>query len=518
MNTNRKKLPVGIETFSEIIEDGHYYVDKTAFALKLIDEGKYYFLSRPRRFGKSLFVDTLRSLFEARKELFTGLYAEDKWDWTRRFPVVSISFSGGVLHSEAALNERIHEILIDNQERLGVTCTHTSISGKLAQLLRLSHQKYGEKVVVLIDEYDKPILDNITDSPMALIMREGLKNLYSAIKQADANIRFVFMTGVSKFSKVSLFSGLNNLNDITLNPNYSALCGYTDADIDSVFAPELPGLDRDQIRHWYNGYNWRGDPVYNPYDLLLLLRNREFRPWWFESGTPTFLIKLLTERQAWLPTLEHAESDGDLLGSFDIDQIPGTTLMFQAGYLTIEREESISGSQYYYLRLPNHEVRQSLFGSLLREWTGSSGLKVSNKRQLAQHLAAARIDLLPVLFQSFFAGIPHQWFTKNEIAQYEGYYASVFYAYFVASGLDVRVEDATNHGRIDMAVIMPNHIYLFEFKVVESAPKGRALQQLLDKAYADKYRAHRLPIHLIGVEFASNERNVVSVETHEITT
>lgn len=516
MNVKRKKLPIGIETFSEIIEDGHYYVDKTPFALQLIESGKYYFLSRPRRFGKSLFVDTLRSLFEGRKALFAGLYAEDKWDWTRRFPVVSISFSGGVLHSGPALDEKIRELLLDNQTRLGVTCTHSSISGQFAQLLSLARQKFGEKVVVLIDEYDKPILDNITDSPMALIMREGLKNLYSAIKQADADIRFVFMTGVSKFSKVTLFSGLNNLNDITLNPKYSALCGYTDADIDTVFAPELAGLDRDQIRHWYNGYSWRGQSVYNPYDLLLLLGNREFRPWWFESGTPTFLIKLLAERQTWLPLLEQAESDSELLGSFDIDKIPATTLMFQAGYLTIEREESISGSVYFYLRLPNHEVRQSLFGSLLREWTGDTGLEVSNKRHLYQHLAAARVDLLAGLFQSFFASIPHQWFTRNTISQYEGYYASVFYAYFVASGLDVRVEDATNHGRIDMAVVMQGHIYLFEFKVVESTPKGHALQQLLDKGYADKYRAHGLPIHLIGVEFARDARNVVGFESQEI--
>ncbi|MEN9868722.1 MAG: hypothetical protein RL748_4312, partial [Pseudomonadota bacterium] len=512
MNTKRKKLPVGIETFSEIIEDGHYYVDKTGYALQLIEKGKYYFLSRPRRFGKSLFVDTLRSLFEGRKELFAGLYAEHRWDWSRRFPVVSISFGGGMMHSAAALDEKIRELLIDNQTSLGVTCTHTSISGQFAQLIKLAHQKYGEKVVVLIDEYDKPILDNITDTGTALVMRDGLKNLYSAIKQADADLRFVFMTGVSKFSKVNLFSGLNNLDDITLNADYSALCGYTDHDIDTVFAPELAGLEREQIRHWYNGYNWSGAAVYNPFDLLLLLRNRKFRAWWFETGTPTFLVKLLAERQAWLLTLEQAESDADLLGSFDIHQIPTTTLMFQAGYLTIDRVEPVANSDYYTLRIPNHEVRQSLFGSLLREWTGDSGLEVSNKRHLYQHLAAARIDLLAGLFQSFFAAIPHQWFDNNPIAKYEGYYASVFYAYFVATGLDVRVEDATNHGRIDMAVIMPERIWLFEFKVVESAPKGRALQQLIDKGYADKYRAHGLPIQLLGVEFSREARNVVGFE------
>ena len=201
----------------------------------MTEQGKCFFLSRPRRFGKSLFIDTLKELFEANQALFNGLYIQDKWDWSRPFPVVSISFADGVLDSRAALDEKIHELLIDNQERLGVICTHRSISGQFAQLIRLARQKHGQRVVVLIDEYDKPMLDNVTDHSTALQMREGLKNLYSVIKKADADIHFSFLAGVSKFSKVSLFSGLNSLRDITLSPEFSALCGYTDQELDAVF-------------------------------------------------------------------------------------------------------------------------------------------------------------------------------------------------------------------------------------------------------------------------------------------
>jgi hypothetical protein len=520
MHTLRKKLPISIETFSEIIEGGYYYVDKTGYALRLTEQDKYYFLSRPRRFGKSLFLDTLKCLFEGRQALFAGLEIADQWDWSRRFPVVSISFADGALHSAAALDEKIRELLQDNQQRLGVTCSHNSISGQFGQLLRLAHEKYGERVVVLIDEYDKPILDNIEHAETASLMLEGLKNLYTAIKKADADIRFAFMTGVSKFSKVNLFSGMNNLRDISLVAQYSAICGYTDQDIDSVFGPELAGLDRAKIKYWYNGYNWRGTAVYNPFDLLLLLREREFDAWWFETGTPSFLLKLLAERQSWLPTLSEAESTADLLGSFDVDQIPLTTLMFQAGYLTIAREEFIAGSNHFYLHLPNHEVRLSLFGKLLRHYTGESGVEVANKRLLAGHLVAGEPEALPALFQSFFAGspdrsIPHQWFDNNPIAQYEGYYASVFYAWFVASGLSVRVEDATHFGRIDMSVLLDKRVYLFEFKVVENAPQGRALQQLIDKRYADKYRMPGVTVHLVGIEFSRQARNVVGFETCE---
>ena len=312
---SKRKLPIGIQSLSEIINGGYYYVDKTPYAHALIEQGKFYFLSRPRRFGKSLFLDTLQQLFEGRRELFNGLFIEDKWDWEITNPVVRFSFGDGVAQGRTALDERIGYQLRSNAERLGVKIHPTDdIPGQFRTLLIGAHKKYGQGVVLLIDEYDKPILDNIENTEIATQNREGLKNLYSVIKDADPFLKFVLLTGVSKFSKVSLFSGLNNLNDITLDAKYSAICGYTDTDIDEIFEFELAGLDRDKIREWYNGYNWLGASVYNPFDVLLLLEKREFKPYWFESATPTFLIKKLGERKINTLDLAALHSDQDLLG------------------------------------------------------------------------------------------------------------------------------------------------------------------------------------------------------------
>jgi Predicted AAA-ATPase/PD-(D/E)XK nuclease superfamily len=514
MSATRRKLPIGIQTFSEIISEGHYYVDKTAFAHRLIDEGKYYFLSRPRRFGKSLFLDTLAELFEGNEEAFKGLFIHSRWNWQLRHPVIRISFSDGVLQSRAELDRRIVDILRVNREQLGLSCPNISdIASCFGEIIRQAHHHFGQRAVILIDEYDKPILDNITDSDTALEMREGLKNFYSVIKGADAHLRFVFLTGVSKFSKVSLFSGLNNLHDITLSAEYSALCGYTEADVDTIFAPELEGLDRAEIRRWYNGYNWLGEAVYNPFDLLLLFRERSFRPWWFETGTPTFLVKLLAKRGFFTPDLACLRSGPEILSTFDVDQIIPEALLFQAGYLTIHKaEQPILGHWVYTLGYPNREVESSLNASLLSTYTDDVSKSFAHGLRLLDLLLANDLTGLKDLFHAFYASIPHQWFDNNPIARYEGYYASVFYSHFAALGLDIVLEDATNKGRIDMSVRFNNHIYLFEFKVVEIAPKGRALKQLKDRAYADKYRAEGLPIQLIGVEFSCVERNVVGFE------
>ncbi len=508
----RQKLPIGIQTFAKLREDDCYYVDKTALALKLIDEGTHYFLSRPRRFGKSLFLDTLAELFAGNEPLFRGLYVHERWDWRTRYPVIRFSFGGGIVQSPDDLERKIREQLRINQAALGLSCTEPSIDGCFAELIRQAHVVNGQRVVVLVDEYDKPILDNLTTPDRARALRDGLRNLYSVIKDTDAHIRFAFLTGVSKFSKVNLFSGLNNLRDITLSRDYSALCGYTDADVDTVFAPELAGLDRDQIRHWYNGYNWTGQAVYNPFDLLLLFQERQFRPWWFETGSPTFLIDLLTDRQTWLPNLGQLETDAALLSAFDVGHIATEALMFQTGYLTIAREEDRFGEYWYRLRYPNQEVYQSLINGLLKVWTPNGQAMLGNKRRLGDLLLANDFAGMERLFAAFFASIPADWYRNNPIARYEGYYASVFYAYFASLGLDLTPEDASSHGRLDLTVKFNGHIYLFEFKVVELEPEGRALQQIKDRGYADKYRADGQPLHLIGVEFSREQRAVVGFE------
>jgi hypothetical protein len=513
-------LPIGIQTFREIREENYYYVDKSGMATDLVNTGKYYFLSRPRRFGKSLLLDTFRALFEGSRELFSGLAAETRWDWGKKYPVIRISFSDGVLRDRAELDQRIREILRLNRQALGVSrpadLPENDLAGNLADLIRQASQHHGQRAVVLIDEYDKPILDNITHSPAALEMREGLKNLYSVLKGADEHLKFVFLTGVSKFSKVSLFSGLNNLTDITLDHQYSALCGYTDADVDSVFAPELDGLNREEIRQWYNGYNWTGASVYNPFDLLLLFRSREFRPYWFETGTPTFLIKLLSERQFFSPDLSRVVATDTLLSTFDVDNIPVEALMFQAGYLTIASVWQIPGRMELTLKYPNLEVQASLNDSLLQSFSGNPAVPGPQVSQLYRLLQANNLPALQALFHAFYASIPHDWYRKNELSGFEGYYASIFYSYFAALGLDIRLEDSTSKGRIDMAVLFNANVYLFEFKVVELTPEGRALAQIQAQGYADKYKARGEPIHLIGVEFSKASRNIVGFEVQTL--
>ena len=329
----------------------------------------------------------------------------------------------------------------------------------------------------------------------------------------DADIRFTFLTGVSKFSKASLFSGLNNLQDITLDPRYSAVCGYTDEDLDAVFAPHLSGLDRDEIRDWYNGYNWRGEErVYNPFDVLLLLDRREFGAWWFETGTPTFLVETLLARGVGSLDLEGMLGSDELLSTFDVDHIATEALLFQTGYLTIRRSEPRGGRMFYRLGYPNREVRQSLNESLLRRLIGDAPRRVEHSARLYDLLLANDFEALEELFKAFFASIPYEWHTRNDIAAYEGYYASVFYSYFAGLGLDVVVEDSSSHGRLDMAVRFNGQVYLFEFKVVELAPEGAALAQLHAKGYANKYRGRDEPIHLIGVEFSRETRNVVAFQ------
>jgi hypothetical protein len=513
----RRRLPIGIQTFREIREGGYYYVDKTGFALRLINEGKYYFLSRPRRFGKSLFLDTLAELFAGTAPLFRGLEAHERWDWGRRFPVVRFSFGGGVIQSRAELDRRIQALLRKNQERLGVVCRDPEdIVGCFSELIEAAEAAHGERVVVLVDEYDKPILDNLTDPDTARDLRDGLRNLYSVIKDADAHIRFAFLTGVSKFSKVSLFSGLNNLNDITVDPDYSALCGYTEADLDAVFAPELEGLDRAQIRAWYNGYNWTGEAVYNPFDVLLLFQKRQFRAWWFETATPSFLVDVLTERRVWLPKVGQLRADAELLSAFDVERISTEALLWQTGYLTIAEEEELFGEYRYRLRFPNREVYQSLSNSLLKAWTPNGQETIGHKARLGELLLANDFAGLERLFTAFFASIPTDWYRNNPIAAYEGYYASVFYAYFASLGLDLTPEESSNAGRLDLALRFNGQVYLFEFKVVELAPEGRALAQIKARGYAERYRAGGGPIHLIGVEFSREQRAVVGFEVETL--
>ena len=512
----RRRLPIGIQTFRELRERGCYYVDKTAYAARLEDEGKHYFLSRPRRFGKSLFLDTLKELFEGNEPLFEGLAVHDGWDWSVRHPVLRLSFGAGRFRDPGGLHADVMAQLDAVERDFGVASGYAAAPERFRDLLAALHDRTGQRVVVLVDEYDKPILDVLDVSETARANRDFLRTFYAVIKDSDAHVRFTFVTGVSKFSKVSLFSGLNNLTDLTLEPTYAAVCGYTDADLDSVFAPELAGLDRRAVREWYDGYNWLGpERVYNPYDVLLLFRRRRFDAYWFETATPTFLVETLFKRRVSAPALDDLAAGSDLLSAFDVDDMATEALLFQTGYLTIRGEEDLGGEPLYRLGYPNREVRQSLNRSLLRHLVRDRSRQTANAVRLYRLLEHHDVEGLRALFHAFFAGIPYEWYTNNDIARYEGYYASVFYAYFAALGLDVAVEDSSNRGRLDMAVRCGGRVYLFEFKVVELAPEGAALKQLKEKGYADKYRARGEPIHLVGVEFSRETRTVVAFEAEQ---
>jgi len=518
-----KKLPIGVSTFKEIRQEYGYYVDKTPFVKQLVDHGKYFFLSRPRRFGKSLFVDTLKQAFLGEQTYFKGLFLEDNWDWTQKYPVIHFSFGGGVIENRQSLDIRIEEMLMDNANQYDIHFDFHSLSGKFYELIKKLCAKYQQQVVILIDEYDKPILDNITETERAVSLREGLKNIYSVIKDCDEYLKFVFLTGVSKFSKVSIFSGLNNLIDITLDSRYATICGYTQSELVNTFQDRLDGVDLTAIKLWYNGYHFLGESIYNPYDILLFLDNKVFKNYWFETATPSFLIKLLQNRRYYLPQLEQLEVTSEILESFDVENITLETLLFQTGYLTItDIDNTLPGGSIFTLSYPNLEVKMSLNNYLLNDLLDHSPQKAKTQRSLYKALKNNDLDSFKGLFQSLFASIPYHWYTKNNIDEYEGYYASVFYCYFAALGIDAKPEDCTNQGRIDLTVKLENYIYLIEFKVIElDIDKGKALNQIKTKKYSEKYQAlahSGLKIFLIGVEFSKKERNIVNFEWEKLET
>ena len=514
----RRRLPIGMQTFRELREEGCYYVDKTPYIERLLSKGKHYFLSRPRRFGKSLFLDTLKELFEGSQPLFSGLAIHDRHDWTKRHPVVRLDFARGHFEEAGALHANLSAQLDGIETAAGIRPRYDTAPERFGHLIQSLHERSGQRVAVLVDEYDKPILDAIERPEVALANRGYLRGLYGVIKASDAHVHFTFLTGVSKFTKVSVFSVLNNLTDLTLDRRYSAICGYTERDLDMVFAPELAGLDRERVREWYNGYRWRGEEkVYNPYDVLLLFDRREFAAHWFETGTPAFLVETLVRRRVSTVSLDEMMSTGDLLSAFDVGKIGTEALLFQTGYLTITGEEELGGLPLYRLGYPNREVRQSLNVQLLGHLVQDTVRQTANSIRLARLLAAHDCAGLEELFHAFFASIPYEWHadrvgTSNDIANYEGYYASVFYSYFAALGYEIVVEESSSHGRLDMGVRTGGHVYLFEFKVAELSPPGSALAQIQERDYAAKYRGRGEPIHLIGVEFSRQTRNVTAFE------
>ncbi len=514
----RQRLPIGIQDFRRLRETGSYYVDKTSLIRQLVEQGDYYFLSRPRRFGKSLLLDTLASLFEAHEPLFRGLEIHPHWDWSSPHPVVRLSF-GGKYNQPGEIEGDIIEQLeaVERAHDLAPALTSDTGPRRLRNILDRLHSTTGRQVVVLVDEYDKPILDVLHDPELATANRDYLRGFYGIVKDSARHIRFVFVTGVSMFSKISLFSGLNNLEDISLDPRYATICGYREEDLDRVFGPELAGLDRELIRTWYNGYHWLGEErVYNPYDVLLLLRRRKFLPFWFKTGSPEFLFRMLMEKSVSTMELEGQLTDSTLVSKFDVGNVDVEALLFQTGYLTIAEELQQGHRTLYRLEYPNLEVRLSLNDQLLA-WLGQKGSEpVERAQELCALLEANDFAGFGETFRAWVSGIPYLWHAKGDLARYEAWYASLLYMGLRAGEADVRVEEASSRGRADMVLRHGGQVFVLEFKMAEGedgseAALDGAMAQMRGRGYADKYGGNAGPVHLIGVACGREARNLLEV-------
>lgn len=503
-----QKLPVGIQTFEKIRTENLLYVDKTQVIHRLITLGDYFFLSRPRRSGKSLTLSTIEAIYSGRRELFEGLWIEDRWDWDRVHSVIHISFSS-VDYQGSGLEVGIAQQLILQAEKYSLQLASTTIKNMLAELIR--KLAGDERVVLLIDEYDKPIIDYLSDMEQAKENQAILKTLFSVIKDSDPYIEFMLLAGVSKFSKVSIFSDLNNLSDITQHRYFAALTGYTQAELEGNFEPYMLesesylGLKRAellaQLRYWYNGYSWDGRTyVYNPFSILSFFQQSEFRNFWFETGTPTFLLKLL--REDWRYQLEEMTVGEEAFANYDIENLQAIPVLFQSGYLTIKERREFG---IYVLGYPNAEVKESflayVIADLRNEQTALTRPMVVQLYQAFQH---NDLEQVIRLIRSIFKNIPSQIFIRHA----EAYYHSLIYLVFFYVGQYIESEVNTNNGRLDCVVQSASHIYIIEFKLDQSAEA--ALAQIKARGYADKYLSDPRPKVLLGINFSSQTKTVDS--------
>jgi hypothetical protein len=501
-----KKLPVGLQDFSEIRSLDNFYLDKTKYIHESLDIGKYFFLSRPRRFGKSLFTSTLKYFFQGRKDLFTGLYIENHWDWNQQFPVINISFSN-ISHTEKGLSRAISEELDNIGVSYHLQLEVDSVGGKFKELI-LKLQPLG-KVVILIDEYDKPILDYLgKDDDLAVKNRDILKGFYSVLKDADAMLRFMFITGVTKFSKVSIFSELNNLTDLTMHGRFGGICGVTQAELDFHFAEELTQIDREEVKRWYNGYTWDlKTQVYNPFSLFSFFSAGEFKNFWFESGTPTFLVNLMLDFGMF--DTEEVEVDNLIISEFNIQNLNPYSVLFQAGYLTLKSYDNIGDS--YVLISPNLEVRRSLQIVVLNAYRNNAAAgSVSIVKKLHNSLQNNQLDLLQSIFNEIIGGLPYDlWEAKREKT-----YQAIIHLTFTLAGMYVQSEVHTHNGRLDSVIEINNTAYIFEFKLDKSAEE--AIAQIEEKDYANRYKSAGKKCIGIGINFKQAQRMVENILWKEL--
>jgi len=520
-----QKLPLTQSSFPSIIEEGLLYVDKTYQILTLLDQGKYLFLSRPRRFGKSLLVSTLKSLFEGKKGLFKGLYIEDKWDW-KEYPVIRMDFSAlDYLDSADILKDDLVSFLEEIAQDYKVKIKGKTYKTLLRNLIKQLSRKFDRGVVFLIDEYDKPITDFINDPIRVEENRRLLKDFYTTLKSQNDYLHKVLITGVSKFAKISVFSGMNNAEDLTLMPELNDVIGLTKADIVTYFDAYLEkvetkfGFDRKEalatIKHWYDGYSWDGvNTIYNPFSIVHFFNRLEFQNSWYQSGTPTLLIDLIMQKayQGESPK-EPTEYEGievtqTTFESAEVTNLNVEGLLFQTGYLTIVNKDESLLTPIYTLNYPNHEVRWSFMAHILETYAQMPKREVElGALMLKRALQQGNQALFLKLLRSYFALIPYQ----LRHSANEAYYHSLFQMVFTLIGIRMVSERSTDEGRIDGVIEFADKIYILEFKhkrtgTVETLAKT-ALKQIETNNYAQAFEASNKVIHLVGVGFLEKNKN-----------
>jgi hypothetical protein len=498
-----KKLPVGIQTFSKLIKGNYLYVDKTEEIYKLLSGGgQSYFLSRPRRFGKSLLISTLKEIFSGNKELFKGLWIYDKWEW-EEYPVIHLDFLGLEYEGREQLVKTLEFLLNQNAAVHGIQLTEDGYDKRFRELiLKLSREN---PVVILVDEYDKPLIDYVENDEIetARENRKVLKTFYGAIKGADEYLKFVFITGVSKFSKVSIFSGLNNPDDISVGNRFSTLLGYTHQELLYYFKDRLGELPVETIKKWYNGYSWDGrNFVYNPLSILYLFTTGEFDNYWFSTGTPTFLTKLIRAKKRNILEFDNLPASSFAFDSYDIEDMEIIPLLFQTGYLTIKEIIIKKEKKKYRLGYPNKEVRDSFMTYLFREYTQQDlTLNTRLLERMSEAIEENDMDRLMEEMKSLFASIPYHIF----IGEKEAYYHSIIYLILRLCGAHIAAEDPTNIGRLDAVLETETKIHILEFKI---GSEQEALEQIKQKRYHEKYTGSGKDIVLIGIGFDPQNRNI----------
>ncbi len=532
MNTPRK-LPIGVQSFKVLRNDRYLYVDKTAYLAQLVTSSRVYFLSRPRRFGKSLFLSTLAAYFRGQKELFKGLYIEkveevqaaqeNRTSW-QAYPVLYFDFNIGQYLESEALSERLDSLLKEQESLYGILVAKEEkpfFASRFERLIKAAYQQTGKQVVILVDEYDKPLLQTMgVNEALNEHYRNALKAFYSVIKTCDEYIRFAFLTGVTKFSKISIFSDLNNLNDISLLPKYAGICGISQSELERTFAPEIEALAQaneltldetlKRLKQNYDGYCFaqRSENMYNPFSLLRVFDGQLFQSYWFSTGTPTFLVNYLKEAHYYIPDLDgKVELDEEGLQTYRAVAQDALPILFQAGYLTIKKY--IQEARMYRLGFPNDEVRYGFLRNVLPAYSGLPFVETGKSVwKFVEDIREGNVEGVMERLKSIISGIPYDNFTAENLKLREQNYQTAVYLVFALMGQFVQTEVHCATGRADAMVVTADSIYVFEFKLSGNGSAEDALVQIKKNGYAEQHKADGKKIVLIGSSFDEGKRTI----------